>query len=395
MNLTLSDEQIMLRDSVTRYLSARYDFDTRRARVTQPQDAALWQDFADTLGILGATLPETLGGLGGGPVETMIVMEALGGALVTEPYLETVVLAGAVLRQAGGEASETLLRGIAAGSARVALAHGEASARYALDDVRTRAVRQGAGWRLDGAKAVVVGAPTADRLIVSARTSGDARAADGISLFLVDPSAAGIERHPYRLVDERAAADLTLRGVEVGPDALIGAEGAASPLIRRAMDEAIAALCAEAVGVMRRMLNDTIAFAKERKQFGQPLAAFQALQHRMVDMYMAVERAVSATYLVTLKLDADDDARALAVSAAKATIGETTRFVAQNAVQLHGAMGMTEELPVGHFFRRAMVIEQQFGSVDHHVARYAALDRAPITICADDRILSKLRPATG
>jgi alkylation response protein AidB-like acyl-CoA dehydrogenase len=377
MDFTLNDEQMLLRDMVSRYLRDQYDFDTRRARLKAggEQDVSLWRDFAETLGILGASLPESVGGLGGGPIETMIVMEALGEALVTEPYLETVVLAGGLLRGAGGTAAHDLLAQIATGTARVAFAGAEATPRYAMQDARTRASRDGDGWVLDGAKSVVVGAPTADRLIVSAGTAGGEGSAAGISLFLVDPQAEGIELHAYRLVDERPAGDLVLRGLRVDGDALLGPEGAALPLIEQAIDEAIAALCAEAVGVMRRMLADTIEFAKERKQFGQPLAQFQVLQHRMVDMYMALERAVSATYLATLSLDGDPGARAKAVSAAKATIGETVRFVAQNAVQLHGAMGLTEELPVGHFFRRATVIEYQFGSVDHHVARYAALVR--------------------
>ena len=377
MDFTLNDEQRMLQDTVQRYLRDSYDFDTRRARLYENggRDAKLWNDLAETLGILGAPLPEEAGGMGGGAVETMVVMDALGEALVYEPFLETVVMAGGILKRIESERGAALLEKIAAGQALVSLAVGEPTARYALNDIRTSAKQQGNGWVIDGDKAVVVGAPHADMLIVAARTAGDVHDRDGIALFLVDPKADGVTLHNYRLVDERPAGDIELRGVAVDGDALLGGEGDALPLIEKIYDEATAALCAEATGVMRRMLNDTIEYTKQRKQFGQPLASFQALQHRMVDMYMAVEQSTSASYLATLKIDMDATTRAKAVSAAKVAVGKAARFVGQNAVQLHGGMGMTEELAVGHYFKRTTVIEQQFGTVDHHIARYASLTR--------------------
>jgi alkylation response protein AidB-like acyl-CoA dehydrogenase len=368
VDFSLSDEQAMLRDSVTRYF-ADHPFDPKAKR----DDAALWRDFADRLGILGAALPESAGGLGGGAVDTMIVMEALGGALATAPYLETVVIAGGLLKRLPGESAAALMAQIARGETQVALATFEADGRHVLEAVTTIAAEDGDGWILNGAKTVVVGAPSARHLLVTARTSGRPRDVRGISLFLVDHDAAGLTRHDCHLLDERRASDVTLTNVHA---VLLGEKDGALPLLEQARDEGVAALCAEAAGVMKRMLADTLAYTKERKQFGQPLASFQALQHRMVDMYMAVEQATSAAYLATLNLEADTATRARAISAAKATVSDGIRFVGQNAVQLHGAMGMTDELAIGHYFKRATVIEQQFGAADHHIKRYVALGRA-------------------
>jgi alkylation response protein AidB-like acyl-CoA dehydrogenase len=375
MDFSLTDEQAMLRDTVSRYLASSDPLDARlKRRPAAPVgDAPLWRALATDLGILGASLPERVGGLGGGAVETMVIMEALGEALAVTPYLSNVVLAGQLLTRAGGERADALLAGIADGSMQVALAALEADARHAYHAVAATARAQGNGWVIDGAKAVVLGAPDANHLIVSARTSGDTRDVRGVSLFLVPADAAGVTRHDYRLLDATPAADVELAGVTVAADALLGEEGGAVPLLEAAGDAATAALCAEAAGVMRRMLSDTVAYTKERKQFGQALASFQVLQHRLVDMFMAVEQAQSAAYLATLNLDADAATRARAVSAAKAVVAEGVRFVGQNAVQLHGAMGMTDELAVGHYFKRATVIEQQFGAADHHLKRYAGL----------------------
>lgn len=376
MDLTFSDEQAMMADMLRRYLRENYDFETRRGRLKSgARDAALWDALANRLGVLAAAIPEEHGGLGGGAVETMIVMEALGGALVFEPYLETIVMAGGLLRRLPGARADALLASIAAGEALAAPALWEAEGRHEVALVQTRAEREAAGWRLDGRKSVVVGAPDADMLIVSARSAGEARDPDGISLFLLDPATAGLSQHRFRLIDERPAADLILDGVLLPDDALLGVAGAAWPIVEQVMDEAVAALCAEAAGIMRRMLDDTIDYTSQRQQFGQPLAAFQVLQHRMVDMYMAVEMAVSASYLATLKLAEPRKERVKAVAAAKAVVADSIRFVAQNAVQLHGAMGMTEELAVGHYFKRATVLEHQFGGVGEQLARYAGISR--------------------
>jgi alkylation response protein AidB-like acyl-CoA dehydrogenase len=376
MDISLTEEQVMLRDALTRFLREEYDFEKRRVRLAKGgHDSRLWQDFATTLGILGASLPEAHGGLGGGAVETMIIQEALGAALVVEPYLETVVIGGGALQRSGGATAGSLLAGITDGSVRIALAAAEAGARYALANVSTQANRVGGEWRINGSKSVVIGAPVATHWLLLARTSGERRDREGLSLFLIDPAAAGIERHDYRLIDERPASDLVLTDVVLRADALLGEEGGALPILEQVMDEAIAGLCAEAVGVMRRMLEDTVGYARQRRQFGKPLASFQVLQHRMVDMFMQVEEAAAAALLATLRLDGDPVTRGMAASAAKATIARAARFVGQNAIQLHGAMGLTEELAVGHYFKRATAIENQLGSLDHHVARYAALSR--------------------
>ena len=365
MDFELSDEQALLKDSLTRYLREHHSFETRRTLLATRGGAALWRAFAEDLGILGAPFPAEAGGFGGGAVEAMVVMEALGGALVVSPYLESVVLAGSLLRQADSERATALMAQIASGHERVAVAIGEAGMRFGFAGIATCAVRDGDEFRIDGAKTVVVGAAEADHLLVLALL------ADRPALFLVDREAQGLTRHDYSLIDDRRAADLTLSAVRAE---LLVAD--AATIVELALDEATAALCAEAVGVMRRMLADTIDYTKQRRQFDQPLAGFQVLQHRMVDMAMLVEQAVSATFLATLRLDAAADVRGRAVSAAKVTIAKALRRVGQDAVQMHGGMGLTDLLPIGHYFKRATVMESQFGSADYHVARYAALARA-------------------
>ncbi len=361
MNFELSEEQAMLRDMLQRYLREQYDFETRRARVRagRGQDAALWRELAE-LGILGVLLPEAAGGMGGGPVEAMLVSEILGEALVTEPFLETVVI-GAALLAGGGARAEALLAEIASGAVRIA---------SSLEPAMLDAEAEPGGWHLRGSLSVVVGAPGASHLIVAARTSGD-----GPSLFLLGAETPGVGMHGYQLIDDRPAADLVI-DAHLRADALLGGPGMAASRIEAVLDTARAALCAEAVGLLRRMFDDTVEFTRQRRQFGQPLASFQALQHRMVDMFLALEQAVSASHLATLNLGGPPETRARAVAAAKATIGKAARFIGENAVQLHGAMGMTDELAVGHYFKRATVIAQSFGNADQQVARYAALMRA-------------------
>lgn len=374
MDFGFSDEQELLRASLRNYLRNRYPFEQRnRASRTEPGwQPEIWHAFAEELGILGATLPEAAGGLGGDAVDTMVIMEELGAALVLEPYMETAVIAAGLLAGAGRREAE--LGAIANGSARYAYGWAEPRSRYRYADVATRARRDGNSWVLDGEKSVIIAAPWATHLIVTARTAGEPGDAHGISLFLVDPQAPlGVSLRPYPTIDGRRAAELRLENVQLGPDALLGEEGAALPLIEKVGDAAIAAMGAEAVGVMRRMLQDTIDYAKERRQFGQPISSFQALQHRMVDMFMHVELATSVVYLATLSLDADPAERARAASACKVTVGNACRFVGQNAIQLHGGMGMTDELAIGHYFKRATVIDSEFGTIDFHLARFADL----------------------
>ncbi|MGV9680306.1 acyl-CoA dehydrogenase family protein [Nocardia sp. NPDC003482] len=371
MDFELTAEQQLLRDTVTEFLAARYDLEKSRAaaRTGAGWQPEIWRAFADEVGILGASLPESVGGFDGGPVETMIIAEALGRALVVEPYVDTVVVGAGLLRRAGGDRARKLLRGIASGEVITALAALEADSRHDLTRVTTTARRDGDSWVLDGAKIVVTSAPLATQLLVTARTEA------GLSLFVVNSGTAGITQHPYRTIDERRAADLTFAGVRIPADALLGVEGGAEQSLAAAADEAIAAICAEAVGAMRRVLADTVEYAKQRQQFGVPIAAFQALQHRMVDMLLELEQAVAATYLVTLKLNADPAVRARAAAAAKATVGRAARRIGQESVQLHGAMGMTEELAIGHYFKRLTAIQNEWGSTSAHIARYAALTR--------------------
>lgn len=373
MDFRLSDEQEMLRTGLNKFLATRYGLDRSRAAAKtgagwQPD---VWRAFADDLGILGAALPEGVGGSGGGPVEVMVIAESLGHALVVEPYVDTAVVAAGLLLRAGGQAATQVAERIAAGQAVVSLAAAEEQSGDRWLDVATTAHRDGTGWALSGAKMMVLGAPIATHLLITARTE------NGVSLFLVDVTAVerGLEMHDFRTVDDRRAADLVLDDLRLPDDALLGEEGQAWPSLAQARDEGAAAVCAEAVGAMRRVVADTVDYAKQRHQFGQPIGSFQALQHRMVDMHMELEQSAAAVYLATLNLGADPATRARAVSAAKATIGRAARFVGQNAVQLHGGMGMTEELAIGHYFKRLTAVQYEYGTTDHHVTRYAQLTR--------------------
>jgi alkylation response protein AidB-like acyl-CoA dehydrogenase len=374
MDFNLSHEQELLRDGLTRFLATRYDLEkSRSAAKTGPGwQPEVWRALADELGILGAGLPEEVGGIGGGPVEVMVIAESLGRALVIEPYVDTAVVAAGLLYRATGDVAAAVLEDVVAGRAIVALAAAEAESGDRWQDAAATAVRDGSEWVLDGAKIMAVSAPYATHLLLTART------ARGLSLFCVDLAKAtsGIEVHGYRTVDDRRAADLVFTGLRLPVDALLGEEGQAWPSLDQARDEGATAVCAEAVGCMRKVLADTVEYSKQRHQFGQPIGSFQVLQHRMVDMHMEVEQSVAAVYLAVLHLDAEPATRARAVSAAKATIGRAARFVGQNAVQLHGGMGMTEELAIGHYFKRLTTVQYEFGTTDHHVSRYAELTRA-------------------
>lgn len=383
MNFSFSSEQVMLRNSLGALLRDRYSFPDR-CMASQSREGwrrEIWSALANDLGLFSLALPREKGGLGekggpsGGAVEHMIVMEEFGHTLVIEPYLETIVIGAQLLAQSPGDRAAHALAQIIDGSSIIAFAWAEPAMRYRAIDVATTAMRGGSGWILNGKKSVVVGAPWADHLIVVARSGGSPGEVDGLSLFLIDKNSQGITEHAYPTIDGRLASDLTFDKVSLPQDALLGAEDGALPVIEEILDRAIAATSAEAVGAMRRMLRDTIDYTGQRRQFGQSLSQFQALQHRMVDMSMQIEMALSATYLVTLKLDRPAAERARAASSAKVTIGKAARFVGQNAVQLHGGMGMTDELPIGHYFKRTTMIEGEFGDADYHMMRYAMLSR--------------------
>jgi pimeloyl-CoA dehydrogenase small subunit len=374
MDFDLNDEQRMLKDSLEKLLGARYDFDARRKISASPEGFSreIWAAFAE-MGLLALPFSEDDGGLGAGPVETMIAMEAFGKALVVEPYLATVILGGGFLRHCGSEAQKAEhIAAIAAGERLFALAHSERQARYDLFDVETRARPDGDGFVIDGAKGLVLSGDSADWLVVSARTSGERRDRDGISLFLVEATADGVTRRGYPTQDGARAAEIAFEKVRVGADALLGEADAALPLIERVADEAVAALCAEAVGVMEDMHGATVEYLKVRNQFGTHIGAFQALQHAAADMFIALEQGRSMAMFATMMVQENDPVeRARAIAAAKVQIGRSCRFVGENAVQLHGGVGMTMEYKVGHSFKRATMIDKIFGDADHHLARVA------------------------
>jgi len=374
LDFDLSDEQRMLQDSVTRLLAEQCTFEQRQAHLAEPYgySRALWSQFAE-MGLLGLPFAETDGGFGGGPVDTLIVMAAVGRSLAPEPYLASVIMGGGLLRDAGSAAQRAAsLPAMAAGTLTLALAHAETPARFELACVGTTARQEGGSWLISGSKRFVVSGDSADRLIVSARTQGAANDAEGISLFVVDADAPGVTRRGYRTQDHGRAADIRLDSVRVDAGALIGVAGTGLPIIERAVDVAIAALCAEAIGVMERAHELTVDYLKVRRQFGVAIGSFQALQHRAVDMLVAIEQARSMALYAAMMCDEPDAAgRSRAISAAKVQIGKSARFVGQEAVQLHGGIGMTEECQVGHYFRRLSVIEILFGDTAHHLRRLA------------------------
>ena len=376
MDFSFTEEQTLLRNSVQKFVQNDYTFEKRRAIVKTDAgwSRSNWMKFAE-LGLLGAPFTEDQGGLGGGPIETMIIMEEFGRGLVIEPYLGTVVLAGGFLRHAGSKAQqEKFIPEIVEGKRVFAFAFAEPQGRYNLADLNVTAKKSGAGYTLNGHKAVVIGAPWADSLIVTARTAGGQRDEKGVSVFVVDKKAKGVSCRDYPTVDGLRASEVTFENVALGADALIGTADNGLPLVERVVDEGIAALSAEAIGGMKVLNDTTVEYCKTRKQFGVPIGKFQVLQHRMVDMFMNYEQSVSITYMVTLKLNESEAERKKAASAAKVQIGKAGRFIGQNAVQLHGGMGMTDELNVGHYFKRLTMIDTMFGNVDHHLKRYASLD---------------------
>ena len=376
MNFSLSEEQRLLEDSAERFVRENCSLDRRRALVAgEPgYSERSWRQMAD-LGWLGVGVPEAFGGTGGGPVETMVLMEAFGAGLLVEPYFPSVVLGTGLVTEAGTEAQkEAILPAAVAGELKLAFAWVEARSGFDLFDVRTTAARRDGGWVVDGAKGVVLGAAAADRLIVSARTSGGPRDRNGIGLFLVDREADGVTLRDYPTVDGLRAAEVAFENVAVGDDAVLGDPRDALAAIEAVAERAIAALCAEAMGVMDVIVRDTAEYLKTRKQFGRPIGAFQVLQHQFTDMLIASEEARSMTYVATLRLgERDAVARAKAVSGAKHLVGRHGRLIGQRAIQLHGGMGMTEEMAVGHYFKRLTMIDVMFGDEAYHLKRYASL----------------------
>jgi len=375
MNFDRTEEAQQLAASIARFVERDYDFDTRRRIVGSPEGFSRekWKTIAE-LGLAGLCLPVEHGGFGGGALDAMPVMEAIGEALIVEPYVATVGL-GAQLVARGGTAAQKdrILPAVAAGDLTLAFAQTEADARYELAHVATTATRRGGGYVLDGEKRIVLHGEHADWLVVSARIAGNVGDPEGLSLFLVGRKAPGVVVHGYRTLDGMRAADVVLNGVQVGDDATIGDAGRALALIEAVVDFATALICAEAVGTIRYANEATLDYLKTRQQFGVPIGSFQALQHRMVDLFIEYEQVQSMASLACAGVDTEGDAEARkrVVSAAKVRIADACRRVSQESVQLHGGMGMTEELKVSHTFRRLTMIAQQFGDADYHLKRLA------------------------
>lgn len=369
MDFSFTPEQELLADQVRRFLADRYGFEARRAilRSREGWSREVWAGLAE-MGLLGLQVPEAHGGMGPAPVETLIAMTAFGKALLVEPYLSSAVIATALLRDLGSAPQRAeWLPALAAGELVAAPAHGEVWTRGDLSIVTTAAARKGGGWTLVGSKAVALHAPAADLLLVSARTEGRAGEEAGISLFAVRPGP-GVSLVPYRTFDGHLAAEVRL---ECAAGDLVGPEGGAFPAIEAALDLGVAALCAEAVGAMQASLDATLDYVKTRKQFGVPIGKFQVLQHKLVDMLVHLEQARSMSTLAAMRAGSPDAReRRRAVSAAKVVVGRACRFVGQQSVQLHGGMGVTDELPVSHHFRRLTAIELSLGDTEHHLERF-------------------------
>ncbi len=378
MDFDLSDEQRQLKDSVERLLADRYaDLQQRAAAQAGPAgyNTATWTQFAE-LGLTAIPFAEELGGLGAGLVETMLVMEALGKSLAVEPYLATIVLGGGVLRHGGNATQQaSLIPKIIDGSVTLALAHQERQSRFDLHDVAMTAKPDGKGnFTLDGEKMVVLNGDSAGQLIVVARTAGARRDKRGIGLFLVDAHAPGLTRRGGPTQDGGRSADVTFKSVHVGADAVIGDPAAGLAILERVVDEAIAALAAEAVGAMGALHEMTVDYLKTRKQFGVPIGSFQVLQHRAVDMFTHLEQARSMAYFATMMAgESDAHERRKAMAACKVQIGKAARFIGQEATQLHGGIGMTMEYKGGHYFKRLAMIDLAFGDHEYHLRQLAAV----------------------
>jgi alkylation response protein AidB-like acyl-CoA dehydrogenase len=372
MDFSYTETQDMLRDTLARFLADTYDFETRKKMLTSPEgrDPGVWRALATELGILGAPFAENYGGLGGGALENMIMMEELGKVIAIEPYLQTVVIGGGAMKHVGGAMADAVIPQIISGEAVIAFAYAEPQGRYDLANLRTSARRDGAGYLLNGHKSVVYAAPWATHLLVTARTGGSVRERDGAELFLIDAKLPGIVRRDYPTVDGFQASEIYFENAAIPGDALLAG---GIDLIEALVDEATVAACGEACGISRKLHEGTLDYSKQRKQFGVPIGKFQVLQHRMADMFIEVEQIASMTLMGTLKLDLPAAERKAAVSLAKAKVSRSINFVGQNAIQTHGGIGITQELAIGHYFKRGTMIENQFGSADFHLDRFEQL----------------------
>ena len=377
MDLSYTEEQSMLRESVASFLAERYTFEKRQAALSAGSlwRKDIWKALAEELQILGMSFPEEFGGFGGGAIDNLLLMEELGRVLSVEPYLPTIVMAGGLLKRVPYDGAADAIERIIAGREVLSFGFSERGSRFNVASVETRAKADGSGWLIDGHKKLVLAAPYADRVIITARTAGGQREKEGISLFIIEADAQGVSINPYTTYDGFGAADITFDGVRIGADSLIGEQDNGFGYAERTVDDGIAAICGEAVGVMQKTLDLTLEYAKERKQFGKPISSFQALQHRMSDMFIDVEQAKSMALLGAIRAEeADPVLRAKGISQTKAQIGAACKRVGQSAIQVHGGMGITDEMSVAHYFKRSTTLEGLFGSVDYHMARIEQIE---------------------
>ena len=376
MNFELSEEQKMIQQSVERFVQENYDL-TNRVKISS-EDPGYSQDYWTAmaeLGWLGLAFSEEDGGFGGNQIDTLVLMEQFGKGLVLEPFLANIVLGGGAIKRGGTPAiKESVLPNLIEGNLQLTLAYAEEQSRFDIEDVATAAREDGNNFIINGKKSMVLNAESADKIVVVTRTSGSQVDEDGISLFLVDATSKGVERENFPTVDGLRASEITFTDVEVSSDNLIGEKDKGFSILQAVVNDAILALSAEAVGAMEVLYKDTVEYTQQREQFDHPLSDFQVLQHRMVDMFMQYEQSVSMTYMVNLKLDEDYSERRKAASGAKVQIAKAAKFIGQSAVQLHGGMGMTDELNVGHYFKRLSMIENSYGNIDHHLKKYSSAE---------------------
>ncbi len=378
MDFTHSEERQLFKDMAARYIADKYTLEARnKAAETDPgYSPDHWTQFAE-LGLIGALFSEDVGGFGGAPFDITVLFEELGRGLVNEPLLATAILGGGLIAELGNDEQKAILEDVIAGTHQLAFAHGEPQSRYDASHVELRGESDpGNGYVLNGIKAVVLNGGNADTLVVSARSSGEAWAEDGISLFLVAKGTAGVTVRSYPSVDGLHAAEITFENVELPASALLGEEGKAWPAIEKVLARGSMALASEAVGIMEVCRDMTVEYLKTRKQFGVEIGRFQALQHRMATVLLEIEQARSAVINAAGHFDEDRVAREKAVSAAKTLAGKVGKLVAEEAIQMHGGIAMTWEYAVGHFAKRLIMIDHQLGDVDYHIARYVELSKA-------------------
>jgi alkylation response protein AidB-like acyl-CoA dehydrogenase len=375
MNFELSEEQKMIQQSVERFVQENYDL-TNRVKISSEDPGyskEYWGSMAD-LGWLGLAFDEEDGGFGGNQIDTLVLMEQFGKGLVLEPFLANIVLGGGIIKRAASPAiKESIIPSLMEGKLQITLAYAEEQSRFDIEDVATAAREEDGGFIINGKKSMVLNAESADKIIVVTRTSGSQVDENGISLFIVDASSDGIERQNFPTVDGLRASEITFEDVKVSSEALVGEKDKGFKILQAAVNDAILALSAEAVGAMEVLYKDTVEYTQQREQFDHALSDFQVLQHRMVDMFMEYEQCKSLLFRATLETVEDPDLAQRTVHALKHLIGKSGIFVGESAVQLHGGMGVTEELRVGHFFKRLLVIDSQFGNADFHLDKFTNL----------------------